>query len=268
VSASYIKKIILSPHIDDAILSLGGSILHWLNQGEHVEILTVFSRSASPFFWRKNAICNSETETILRKSEERLIADRLGDIFKYVDLPSDTCRGLKYLRPWLPTEIQSKWPCDRRTFEKLLSVLMPLFHTDTLIYAPIAPQPKAHIDHIMVRDACSAICKFIPESVQLSFYEDQPYCTRFPDLDRFLKKSKLSPQVNRVDIRAKTQLASMYKSQVRPQWLDEISSYHLSIGGERLWHLERNFSLAFEPRFTMPTGQPIEATEKGSQRLS
>lgn len=49
--------LVLSPHLDDAILSLGGSIAAWTHAGASVTILTVFTADADKHR-SKSAIVN------------------------------------------------------------------------------------------------------------------------------------------------------------------------------------------------------------------
>ena len=75
-------KIIISPHIDDAALALGGSLLNWLRAGERVYVLNVFSLCAESYY--DTSGLQNEEKTRLRKKEEVRImqsGDYLGLIF-------------------------------------------------------------------------------------------------------------------------------------------------------------------------------------------
>ena len=47
-SAGRYDRVVLSPHFDDAALSLGGSIAAWTSAGEHVLVITVCAGVPSP----------------------------------------------------------------------------------------------------------------------------------------------------------------------------------------------------------------------------
>ena len=242
-------KIILSPHIDDVVLSIGGSLIQWLERGITVSVVNVFSRSASPFFWRSGAECNSKKETELRKAEEARIAKKLGDIFVYLDYPSCTCRELKYFRPWLPVWLHAILPTDRKLFRVLKRYLGEVLKEHVELYIPIAPDPGAHIDHVLLRDSClAAIEAGQNHSCSIFLYEDQPYCSRHK-IDEILIEAGIEFDMVGIDIDRKIEISRMYESQVRSKWLMEIEDYHNEIGGERFWRFTSRNQFPFKRRF-------------------
>jgi LmbE family N-acetylglucosaminyl deacetylase len=234
-----VERVILSPHIDDAILSLGGSIINWLDQGDNIRVANIFSVTASPFFWRRQGSSNAVIDTQTRKLEEREVAKELGEIFEYLDYPSSGCRGLKYLRPWIPATLQTRLPRDRRVFAAIAKTIEELFLSAPRgsFYAPIAPPPVAHADHVLVREAVLHTARRLLNPIDLFFYEELPYCARTDSFIRPLEQNGLTPIVNQISFERKRIYVMKYKSQIKEIWLQDMLSYCSKIMGERVWRV-------------------------------
>ena len=78
--------LLLSPHLDDAVLSCGGRILHHVARGERVVVLTVFSH-ADP---------DDAAGWGARREEDRTAAARLGAETEWMGLPDAPFREPAY----------------------------------------------------------------------------------------------------------------------------------------------------------------------------
>ena len=88
-------KQIISPHIDDAMLSLGGSILNWLKEGEQVRIIDVFSisqainKDAISVLGGKKYPTDFKSAMKIKKAEEKKIQSIFGLIDTYNEVKKD-----------------------------------------------------------------------------------------------------------------------------------------------------------------------------------
>lgn len=175
--------IFLSPHLDDAVFSCGGTIHKLTQQGAQVIILTItagdppknlpdspllqdlhqrWQAGISPIATRRHedsesaqvigAIAQYETyfDCIYRQHAEKLLYPTEESIFDVIH-PDDP----------LPKQLQTQTASFHKQFGKI-----------TCLYAPLGV--GHHVDHQIVRDWSMAIYKHNPE-LCVKFYEDYPY---------------------------------------------------------------------------------------------
>ena len=235
-----VQKIILSPHIDDAILSLGGSILKWIGEGLSVKVVNIFSRSLA--YNGLFRIANLEDETRLRKNEELDVIKEVGDIFEYWDFPATSSRRFGRWLKYLPVSLQVRIPGNRTMLKVIAKKLgQHLLSEQADVYLPIAHFPIAHIDHVLVRDAALAVLRMREVQTNFWLYEDMPYCARDRSFMTALQTNHAMSVLIPVSFDDKARLARKYQSQVKETWLDEMRLYHEQIEGERVWQLKQGF---------------------------
>src|SRR5688500_2960532 len=83
---------IISPHIDDAFLSVGGNILLLIQKGIRFNIHYIFSVSSwtNPYANFRLANLNKDVVTSLRKQEEKMIQNSLKhnyEFWEHLDFP-------------------------------------------------------------------------------------------------------------------------------------------------------------------------------------
>lgn len=208
---------IVSPHIDDAFLSMGGTIINWINQGKDLEIIYPFTLSnwTNPLNISK-IIFEKDTEKItkLRKREEKKINENLRYKYIFLDFPD---RGIK--PDWSDVET-AKMKVDVK--ERLLLQL----NKDATIYFPIGIN---HFDHILVREIGKEL---IDEyNYNIHFYEDLPYIahmSNFQDFYKVIEENSVNPYWEKIDIKSKIEILKNYKSQVEESWLKLINLYSYS----------------------------------------
>lgn len=249
--------IYLSPHLDDVVLSCGGTIAQQARQAEGVAIVTVFAagpgpRPLSPFAeslharWANSSPLDMPPgdPTVVRRAEDLAAAAALGG-------------GVRALHSPLADAIYRH---DAITGE-------PLYASEEAIFGPVAADDPAltvllaapplpagarllaplgiggHVDHALVREAVDR-WNLPPDRV--CYYEDYPYAeagqaaleAALGDPDAW------EPVVVALDeaaMAAKIAAVAAYTSQMSTFWADEaamgaaIRAYAERVGGERYW---------------------------------
>jgi LmbE family N-acetylglucosaminyl deacetylase len=129
---------ILSPHLDDGILSLGASIATAVTAGDEVTVITVFagdprSDQAAGDWDRRAGFPSSRTAVERRREEDREACERLGARFEWLPFGDD-----QYARERDEDEV---WSHVARAIEAVDAVLLPgrpLIHPDHLWVARLA----------------------------------------------------------------------------------------------------------------------------------
>lgn len=241
------KWSVISPHSDDAALSIGG-LLAGLDDSVEISLLTMIGPSrcagtCAPLYGDVEAV------THIRSAEDHLYGGFIGasvvcadiqDVEMYVD-----ANGARW------AERIMDHPDDVR-LELYLSGLKKYFekYTPDVILAPLAV--GAHGDHLATHLALSLI---LPDmlnqapDVRVYFYEDLPYCHYDqPALSRRLQEfNNLEPMTVRIDATQKARGISIYRSQyvaadIAWDVLDyaEKISAKKGVYAERLWKISDN----------------------------
>jgi LmbE family N-acetylglucosaminyl deacetylase len=238
------KWTVISPHSDDAALSVGGT-LAGLDESIEISLLTMIGPS------RCAGTCGPlygdvDTVTHIRAAEDDLYGEfisakvecaNIQDVEMYVD-----ARGSRWAERIMetPDDVRLKlYVAGLKTyFEK---------HTPDVILAPLAV--GAHGDHAATHLALWSLLpellKKAPET-RVLFYEDLPYCQYDqPALVKRLKDFKnLKPLTFTIDASQKAKGVSIYRSQyVATDIAWDILAYAEKLSGkesvyvERLWEL-------------------------------
>jgi LmbE family N-acetylglucosaminyl deacetylase len=141
---------VVSPHLDDAVFSVGATIADLRAAGRNVTVVTAFAGNpesdAPPSPWDARCGFTSAAESAAtRRDEDRRASALLGVEFE-----------------WLPFDV--RWPegvaeALRQAVEQAAVVLVPGF-------------PCTHRDHIL---AARAVLTAGPADVAIGLYVDQPY---------------------------------------------------------------------------------------------
>jgi len=219
---------IISPHIDDAVLSIGGllSILncHKLN----INISYIFSVSD---WTNPNSIvpCTVEKDvefvTRERKNEEKTAGEALGYRYDFAEFLD--------------------WPIRDQSDGSFSKLKMDLYHYftekfnfyDTLFF----PIGISHPDHYIIGEIGRILSE---ENFKIIYYEDLPYFARHGATGRSqiydqLIKCNLKPKTIPINIQDKLEAIRIYKTQVSQEWINDIENYSYSLTDnnhfERLW---------------------------------
>ncbi|MCS6842892.1 MAG: PIG-L family deacetylase [Caldilineales bacterium] len=254
------QHIVLSPHYDDAALSLGGAIAQLALAGEPVTVTTVFGGKPnlgqlSPFAASIHARMGGDPDLVsLRQREDAEAMAILGARSR----PGDYLDCI-YRRD----ETGTRWLYDSQSalFGPIASVERGLSFELAQVIASLAGQPAGcilyaplavgrHVDHQILHRAGLIL---LDAGYQVQFYEDFPYVLRDPNglaksLDRSPRRywrSRLVP-LSEEALARKVQAIAAYRSQIGVLFGSEehiqpaVESYARRAGGgavavERLW---------------------------------
>jgi LmbE family N-acetylglucosaminyl deacetylase len=252
------RHIYLSPHLDDAVLSCGGTILSQVGRGDSVAVVTVFAASPpltlplSSFAqelharWQASAPQNVDFSDppAVRRAEDRAALAVLSPvihIFHYgltdCIYRMDSLNG----QPIYPDE-QSIMGLPQPSDPALVDLRdVPPLPSDSALYVPLSV--GGHVDHRVVRTAVEGWG--IPSS-QVLYYEDYPYVAEQGFLEKTLGDldgwdSVLIP-LSEEALSVKARAIAAYSSQIGTFWGSEeemkVALREQSLragGGERLW---------------------------------
>lgn len=228
------QTVILSPHCDDACLSLGGA-LQATSLGVLPHVAIVFSVSC----YTRDVVYSGQTEriTAVRMAEEREAATRGQYEPSFWGFPEPLVRagfsGLEDIRrPERAARADSAWPAVSAAIARHLAahrglVLLPMGCGD-------------HIDHAIVRDAA---LDYLEDAAYLDYglFEDLPYAGWAPPescetIARRVARRPLAPvRLKTMSLRHKRDLLSCYHTQLNDDDLASVQGHWQRVGGERLW---------------------------------
>lgn len=204
---------IFSPHIDDAFLSLGGSIFNWRSKGIKVNVYNIFTISnwTPPGSQSERNFGNDvATITALRKAEEREVSKQANFeivFWDFLDFP---------LREGFSESDNRK--LEDQIFEKLSACL----NSEDLFFFPMG---ILHPDHLLI---CRLSEKFIGKSYNIFYYEDMPYLSwgksEFKEVYKNENVNK-SPLFEKIDFVQKAEILKYYRSQVLDDWFNYMMAY-------------------------------------------
>lgn len=207
--------IVFSPHLDDAILSMGSLIFHFSQMKVKVEIITIFTEGSSG---SSKAIQRHLENANFFDSKKYFQARRSEDLKALSELGNDTTLHLGY--------VDAQWRRSKRGFslyndcrmipinkedyplyDELVLKFKKLFHPTekTGVFAPLAR--GRHIDHQIVRNVASLV---FPQTI---FYQDFPYSALYENEDYFIKINNLKDVEWKGDYEAKKKAILQYKTQ-------------------------------------------------------
>ena len=141
--------LVLSPHLDDAVFSCPGRIMHEVENGNRVVVATVFSHGESGY--------------AERRAEDEAAVRQLGAEARWLGLLDAPSRSPFY--DGFQRIIFDSAPADAAPeLESLCQELQP-----TIIYCPLAV--GGHVDHRLTFDAVTCLSSRWPRC----FYEERPY---------------------------------------------------------------------------------------------
>jgi LmbE family N-acetylglucosaminyl deacetylase len=169
------KNLILSPHFDDAVLSLGGL----LTQEGGASVVATFFAGMPPqtMLTRWDITCGfkDSTDAIRGRTEE----DR--ESLNFLGITNERIRTYKHLDSQyrLPNQRKKDPYPDEPELEAAIAKdivsLVREFEGPLKVFAP-GFEVYAHVDHRVVRHAALAALRELPQgSVEFFFYQDLPY---------------------------------------------------------------------------------------------
>ncbi len=224
--------IVLSPHPDDAALSVGGWLLSRGADpaGSPPLVVVAFSRTAWTR-WRGAGLSPDEV-TRLREAEERLAARLFGYAVVFLGLPEAPLRGRAGVEP-------CGAPKDERDDEAAQALGAEVRriagrHPRATWILPLGV--GAHLDHLLARDVALSVLATAPAPPGIELFVDLPYAAREgaeAEPVRVLPGRAVEPVPVRVAdvVGAKVEACRAHGSQFSPTRLDVLASYAARHGG-------------------------------------
>lgn len=197
-------RVVVSPHPDDAVWSLGGRLAKWVAAQEPVTVITVFDGAgrvdpAEP--WRAVA------EPRVRRAEDEDALACLGVRRISLGLADAALRttGSQYRYTHPRRLFGAPSPQDADLAEVLAARLRPWCAAAAEVHAPLAA--GHHVDHVLVREAVARL-----KPARTVWYEEFPYPLRARDVSGLRDQHEpLSPD----DLERWLEGAGRYASQAR-----------------------------------------------------
>jgi LmbE family N-acetylglucosaminyl deacetylase len=259
------RILIVEPHGDDAILSLGGTM--WLRRHECIFVIaTMASRSNHARYRDLGGNHDINTVTEIRRREGALAARMLGGEYLSVGMTDAALRYRDF--EWTPDFYRRHRMSIDASISRAAGENELRRWTDALRRLVTEQQPPEiwfplggpHADHMLTADACLGAFTADPSLVEnriLRVYQEVPYAVRYPDhMNTALEALRRAGAVLEAEITSiapvlaeKRRLASVYESQE----IDEM----FAAGGD---HPELSWKVRALPRQLPATGFVSRAT--------
>jgi LmbE family N-acetylglucosaminyl deacetylase len=187
------RRFYLSPHLDDAVLSCGGTVARQVLAGEWVTVVTVFAGDPGPaplssFAQRTHQAWGDPPRPYaVRRAEDRAALQRLGAGLLHLGFREAIYRHDRQ-GEFLYTSDEALFgpphPADDGVVDRLEAALRPaVCRLDpTMLYVPLGV--GRHVDHQLVGRAARRLLSPPETAPQVWWYEDLPYATGlFPPHD-------------------------------------------------------------------------------------
>ena len=214
--AKFEQIIILSPHLDDAILSMGSLLTDLVMLGKKITVISVFTEgSEAKSEFSSMLVKQSNLETIqeyfkVRKEEDKKALKSFGLLkVEHLGFIDAAWRVNNKKQLLYPNTIKGEVLLDDtniiRSLESKLKKIKNITSENTIIFAPLAR--GRHVDHQIVRNVVNKI------SQNVIFYSDFPYSAQFKNEDLFITENNLSFIEWHGDHEKKMQAIAIYESQ-------------------------------------------------------
>jgi LmbE family N-acetylglucosaminyl deacetylase len=253
------SHLLLSPHMDDAVLSCGGLIAQLVQTDESVDVFTVMAGDVpsdvpmTPFIIEHFVRWEMAPDPVPgRRLEDRDAIESLGGTVRFGEIPDALYRSDGQGNPLYPD------------LERLFGAIHPddpvLRHPESItaqldpnatFYVPLGA--GHHVDHLVIRDVVLGWLKNWPQ-VAIFFYEEYPYSA--DDTEAIVQAARDSlhkttqpviHHMSKAALDAKINAIACYQSQISTFWQDVQSmaeatrQYASQVGdgsyAERLWQL-------------------------------
>lgn len=250
--------LILSPHLDDAVLSCGGMMAEAVSRGVPIVVYDLFcapyNGPLSPAAQQLHASWGSPQDiTALRIDEDRQALDHLG-VQRILGDQCDLIYRQDANGDWLYTQIDDIMGERRSEDDALVDhyahKVSTLFGPDEVsIFAPLGI--GGHIDHLIAYDAGVALYE---SGYDVAFYEDLPYALK--DVWRDARLRELDGMESEIEyfslasLAKKLEALELYASQIAElfgnvgkmrEWLTGWAlrmSRREDMGGEMVWRFK------------------------------
>jgi LmbE family N-acetylglucosaminyl deacetylase len=228
------RLIVLSPHLDDAVLSCGALMSHARTE-KPVTVVTFFTEGGEPpytygarrYLQKSGNHRHANSLFVARRAEDQAVLEGAGISYVHVGLKEILFRlrerPLLNQFPWasrLIPELAYAYPTlhlhvlrggispdDLGTIRRVLDTIDHLaLESSTLFLAPLGV--GGHKDHILVRTGAEL------SRQQVAYYSDFPYNTLYSSDQSFIQRNSLMQTTWSRDVAAKLPLIRAYRTQV------------------------------------------------------
>ena len=232
-------RLILSPHLDDALLSLGGFLYE--TQDIPTKVISIFNTG-----WTCLELpITPENLTKLNLEEHKIVMDELNCINDYWDYPEALLRDYKKWNAKLNVRR------DRLLYETLKKRIYDCISEGeySQIFCPMSIEN--HVDHELIFQIINDLLIenwVVWNKIDFFLYEDLPYAYYInmrDELKRVNKYYQLADYIQNIDkfVEKKKSLLLEYKSQVTPEDIHKTIEYSKKIytqgSAERFWKIEK-----------------------------
>lgn len=221
------RILVLSPHLDDAVLSCSDHIMDWRKKAQ-VLVVTIFTRfgNKSSIFRHNNRLSESgfsspQEQEEKRKKEDELAITKLKVDFLHLDFVDAGYRTFRE-KPLYPGSSLFSGKVshnDGLLAPKLEKALKPFKEFDRVV---IPLGVGGHIDHVLTRKAARKIF----DKNQTIYYVDYPYALKLRNwslagvLKLISKRKSIKPMSDK-----KREILEIYASQIPLLFSKKISNY-------------------------------------------
>jgi LmbE family N-acetylglucosaminyl deacetylase len=227
-----VRLVVLSPHLDDAVLSCGALLIHAASRTQ-VTVATLFTEAGPPphtLSARRNLrqVRARDAKSLYRqrRMEDRAALEPMGVTWVHAGLTEALYRlrphppgpprwarllpELAHIYPLYRRDIISGCvaPADAGTLHSVRDVIQRLACPGPVqVLAPLAV--GGHVDHVLVRTAAER------SGGRVVYYSDFPYNQRHPADPAFVRRNGLAEERWSPLIEAKPELIRAYRTQAR-----------------------------------------------------
>lgn len=227
------RLVVLSPHLDDAILSCGAMLNH-VRKHTPVTVVTFFTEAGAPpytlsarAYLHQVGAHDADSIYLARRAEDQAVLGSITISYLHAGFREALFRRrgrpLLHRVPWagrLVPELFNVYPTyrlhiirgrpsrhDAGTLRSMTDLIDELSRqSSTLFLAPLAI--GGHVDHVLVRTAAEST------AAQVAYYSDFPYNLRSRADPYFVERNALVPVTWECDLAAKPALIRGYRTQV------------------------------------------------------
>jgi len=230
-------RVFVSPHLDDAVLSCGGTIHQLAARGERILVVSVFAGSpdhdSDTAFSRelKERWGGAEDPVGERRDEDLAATRRLGARALHLNFLDcvyrHDARSGKPLYPTVERIFGDVHAAEQDYHQELARALRRILSDAAITYVPLTA--GHHVDHILT---WRAVMSLADQTHQIAFYEDYPYAEQPETVQSALASlgkyawRREPVTLDHADVMAKVESVACYRSQISTFWssLDEMRS--------------------------------------------
>ena len=219
------KKIVfVSPHLDDAVFSVGGLMAALAEEGHTLHVITCFTQSMPEptgfaLACQLDKGLSVEVDYMaLRRDEDARAGQLLGAQPHWLDLPEAPHRGYGSA-PALFADVLAEDTIQEALLKRLQQTVTSI--SPDLILSPIGI--GNHVDHQQVKQAVKALEAHFPDVPSLYWY-DEPYLSRHPSAYPDQVKAESSPGWEVLESQATRSDTTVISINIEPYWNRKIAA--------------------------------------------